>query len=100
MFVMSASAKPAMTSSRPRLVIVANAVLEEEEEVVVELELAPAAPPAEPPEEAVEEVPLFEVALLLPETDSPTDPARAVTVPATGEVSVVSLSAFCLLLTV
>lgn len=99
MFVMSASAKPATTSSSRRLVIVTNAELDEEEG---ELEDVAAVPEAAPPDEALEdELPLLGLdALLLPETDSPTEPSSAVTVPATGEVSVVSLSAFSSSLTV
>ena len=85
-----------------------NGELEEDEEG--EAELVPAAPVVSPPDEALEdEFPLLEVdalppveidALLLPETDSPTEPLISVTVPATGEVSVVSSRACSSLLTV
>jgi hypothetical protein len=100
MLVMSASAKPATTSSCPRLVTVMNA--DEDVDELVELEVAAPALPAAPPDAAFDvEPPVLEVdALLEPDTDSPTESLTAVTVPATGEVRVVSLSAFWSSLTV
>jgi hypothetical protein len=98
--VTSASANPATTSSCPRFVMVINGELDDvelDEDVVGELELAPPPPPPPAPEDELleDELAVPEVdALLPPETDSPTEPTSAVTVPATGEVSVVSLTAF------
>ena len=64
--------------------------------VVPELELPLGVPELVPelPELDSEPPPLEVDATLDPDTDSPTESLTAVTVPATGEVSVVSLSAF------
>lgn len=88
MLEMSASAKPATTSSLFSFSMVMKPVLEEVDDV----EEVPVEALAPKPElvELDEPVLLEELALLEPVTDSPTLPFTAVTVPSTGAVSVVS----------